>query len=135
MTMPSHEAPVISPAPFSPGIASSGGWLNESRREALAAYAFISPALILFVVFIAGPLIGAIGLSFYSWDLFTPREYVGLQNYRELRHDDVAQLAIKNSFYFAFWSIVLHITVGMTLALAVNRAIHGPLRYFLRTAY
>jgi multiple sugar transport system permease protein len=111
------------------------GRLHLARREALYAYAFISPALILFVVFIAGPLLGAIGLSFYSWDLFSDREFVGLQNYRTLAHDDLARTAIRNSFVFAFGSIVLHISIGLLLALAVNRPINWGLRYFLRTAY
>src|SRR6476660_5193834 len=109
-TSPSHES------------SRRAGRSRSARREALYAYAFISPALILFVVFIAGPLLGAIALSFFKWDLFTPREFVGLQNYRDLRDDRVATIAIRNSFVFAFWSIVLHMTFGMLLALAVNRA-------------
>jgi multiple sugar transport system permease protein len=125
---------------ISPGIPSTSptrrtGRIGLARREMLLGYAFLSPALILFVVFIAGPLLGAIGLSFYQWDLFSDRKYIGLQNYRALRDDEVARTAIRNSFYFAFWSIVLHISIGLLLALAVNRAMNGALRYFLRTAY
>jgi multiple sugar transport system permease protein len=101
----------------------------------LYAYGFISPALIFFLIFIAGPLIGAIALSFYSWDLFGEREFIGLANYRQLVHDDLARTAIRNSFYFAFGSIVLHIGFGLLLALAVNRPMHWALRYFLRTSY
>lgn len=106
-----------------------------ARREALYGYAFLSPALILFLVFIAGPLLGAIGLSFYRWDLFSTRTFIGLQNYRDLWGDEIARKAIRNSFVFAFGSIVLHIGVGMLLALAVNRPMHWALRYFLRTSY
>ena len=108
---------------------------RPARREALYAYAFLTPALVLFVVFIAGPLLGAIALSFYNWDLFSTREFVGLQNYRHLSHDRVARAAIRNSFVFAFGSIVLHIGIGLLLAVAVNRPMHGALRYFLRTAF
>jgi multiple sugar transport system permease protein len=36
---------------------------------------------------------------------------------------------------FTFWSIVLHIGLGLLLALGVNRQMPEPLRYFLRTAY
>ena len=111
------------------------GRLRPARREMLYGYAFLSPALVLFLVFVAGPLLGAIALSFYSWDLFSTREFVGLQNYRDLVDDDVAKRAIKNSFVFAFGSIVLHVELGLALALAVNRPMQGALRYFLRTAY
>ena len=97
---------------ISPGIPSMSptrraGRIGLARREMLIGYAFLSPALILFLVFIAGPLLGAIGLSFYQWDLFSDRTFIGLQNYRALRDDEVARTAIRNSFYFAFWSIVL----------------------------
>jgi multiple sugar transport system permease protein len=135
MTTRAQADSIISPGPSSHSASRRASRLGLARREMLYGYAFLSPALILFVVFIAGPLLGAIALSFYKWDLFTPREFVGLQNYRDLRDDRVASIAIRNSFFFAFWSIVLHLTFGMLLALAVNRAMHGGLRYFLRTAY
>ncbi len=60
-------------------------WNRQSslaRREALAAYAFISPAAVFYLVFIAAPLMIGIGLSFFEWDLLTPAKYVGFQNYR-----------------------------------------------------
>jgi len=126
---------VISPNSPSPASSRRAGRSRPARRELLYGYAFLSPALILFVVFIADPLVGAIGLSFYAWDLFSTREFVGLQNYRDLLDDEIARTAIRNSFVFAFGSIVLHIGLGLLLAVAVNRPIHGALRYFLRTAY
>jgi multiple sugar transport system permease protein len=135
MTTRSTTGSVISPGYAPTQDTPSRGWHSLARREMLYGYAFLSPALILFLVFIAGPLLGAIGLSFYQWDLFSDKRFIGLQNYRDLQHDKVAHIAIKNSFIFAFWSIVLHISVGLGLALAVNRPINGALRYFLRTAY
>jgi len=135
MAVPTNAGPFISPDRSSPAPWRRTTRLPLARREMLYGYAFVSPALILFLVFIAGPLLGAIGLSFYAWDLFSDRSFVGLQNYRDLGDDRVARLAIRNSFVFAFWSIVLHLGIGLLLALAVNRAMAGPLRYFLRTAY
>ena len=131
MTPPARAE--LSPDAIATGRRPSRGGLG--RRDMLYAYAFISPAVILFLIFIAGPVVGAIVLSLYSWDLFSDPEYVGLANYRELVHDQVARTAIRNSFVFAFGSIVLHITVGLLLALAVNRPMRAALRYFLRTSY
>lgn len=104
------------------------------RREAFWAYLLLSPAIILFLVFIAGPLIGAIVLSFFEWDLLTDAKYIGTTNYRELMSDDKMWQAVRNTFVFAFWSLVLHIGVGLALALMVQRAIPGVLKYFFRTA-
>jgi ABC-type sugar transport system permease subunit len=104
------------------------------RREAIWAYFLLSPAIILFIVFIAGPLIGAIVLSFYQWDLLTPAKYTGLENYRELAHDTKLWQAVRNTFVFAFWSLVLHIGIGLILALMVRRAVPGILKYAFRTS-
>ncbi len=106
-----------------------------ARRDAIAGYLFVSPAVLLFLIFIAGPLIGAIALSLFQWDLLTPAHFAGLGNYAQLFTDPVVGQAIANTFVFTFWSIVLHIGLGLLLALAVNRAMQAPLKYFLRTAY
>src|SRR3954471_11138147 len=135
MAVRANADSVISPRGPSKHSSRPAGRYRLAWREAVYGYAFLSPALILFLVFVAGPLLGAIALSFYKWDLFSTREFVGLQNYRDLRNDAIARTAIRNSFVFAFGSIVLHIGVGMMLALAVNRSMHGALRYFLRTAF
>ena len=101
----------------------------------MAAYLFLAPALLLFIIFIAGPFVGALGLSFYSWDMFTPARFVGLANYAKLLTDLSAHTALLNTAIFTISSLVLHLVIGMLLALAVNRAISGVLKYFLRTAY
>ncbi|MDQ3657270.1 MAG: sugar ABC transporter permease [Chloroflexota bacterium] len=104
------------------------------RREAMVAYALLSPAIVLFLVFIAGPLVGAIVLSFFEWNLLTDAEFVGIDNYRQLFTDDTALAAVRNTFVFAFWSLVTHLGLGLLLALAVQRAIPGVLKYLFRTA-
>lgn len=108
---------------------------KQQQREIIAAYLFLSPALVLFIVFIAGPFLGAFGLSLFSWDIFTQAKFVGLANYAKLFGDTSAHIAIWNTIVFTFWSLVLHLGFGMFLALAVNRAISGVLKYFLRTVY
>ncbi|HYJ12829.1 MAG TPA: sugar ABC transporter permease [Thermomicrobiales bacterium] len=104
------------------------------RREAVVAYALLSPAIILFLVFVAGPLIGAIVLSFFEWDLLSDAEFVGFANYRQLFTDSAALAAIRNTFIFAFWSLTTHITLALGLALMVQRSIPGILKYAFRTA-
>ncbi len=108
---------------------SSGG-----RRSPLAGWLFISPALLLFLLFILGPFVAAMALSFYSYDLLTPAQFVGLQNFKALVHDDLLVTALGNTFVFAFASVVTHLVGGLLLALAVNRGLHKVLSYFVRTA-
>ncbi|RIQ25888.1 carbohydrate ABC transporter permease [Jiangella rhizosphaerae] len=104
------------------------------RRQTLAGLAFLSPALVLFIVFIAGPFAFAIFLSFHSWDLLTPREYVGLENFRQLFSDPLLPKAMLNTFLFALASVVTHVFGALLLALAVNRPMNRFVSYFTRSA-
>jgi multiple sugar transport system permease protein len=112
-------------------------WRHPStggRRSPLAGWLFLSPALLLFVLFILGPFIAAMALSFYSYDLLTPATFVGLENFKALRHDELLLKSLGNTFIFAFASVVTHLVGGLLLALAVNRGLNRVLSYFVRTA-
>lgn len=104
------------------------------RRHEWLGYLFISPAVVLFAVFIGGPFVFAIALSLFSWDLLTPAEFVGLDNFVTLFQDPVLFQAFGNTFIFAFASVVTHIVGGLLLALGVNRIASRVVSYFVRTA-
>ncbi len=105
------------------------------RGERLAPYLFVSPALLLFLTFVVAPLLGAVALSFTDWNLLGSKRFVGLDNFERLLHDDDLHKALGNTLVFTFWSIVLHVVVGLGMALAVNRQMWRITRYFLRTAF
>lgn len=109
--------------------------LTSTFKEAIAAYLFLSPVLLLFLIFIAGPVVSAVVISFFKWDLLSTARFTGLDNYVKLFADPTVLQAIGNTFVFTFWSIVLHLGLGLLLALAVNRRLPAALKYFLRTAY
>ncbi len=99
----------------------------------LAGYLFVSPALLLFLVFIALPLVAAIALAFFKWDLLTDIKFAGVANFVQLVHDPVLLRALGNTFLFAVASVVTHIGLGMVLALAANRKMNKVVRYWVRT--
>jgi multiple sugar transport system permease protein len=112
-------------------------WRHPStggRQSPLAGWLFLSPALLLFLLFILGPFIAAMALSFYSYDLLTPAKFIGLDNFKALRTDELLLKSLGNTFIFAFASVVTHLVGGLLLALAVNRGVHKALSYFVRTA-
>jgi ABC-type sugar transport system permease subunit len=122
-----------------PRVAASGrsGRPVRSRRTGAwyAPYLFVAPALLLFLVFVAAPVVGAVILAFVNWDLLSPPTFAGLANFKQLFQDPDLRNALGNTFLFTFWSIVLHVVVGTAMALAVNRRMHNATRYFLRTAF
>ncbi|MGC4154166.1 MAG: sugar ABC transporter permease [Propionicimonas sp.] len=107
---------------------------RQARREAIAGYLFISPVVVLFVTFIAGPLLATIAFSFVKWDLLTEPSFAGFDNYARLATDPVIGRALANTFIFAFASVVSHVGIGLLLAVAVNRQINRIVQYWIRTA-
>lgn len=117
-------------APRVPGR--SRPWRIPAR---LKPYLFISPAVLLFVAFVAIPFVGIIALSFLQWDLLTPAKYAGTSNYRMLVHDPQVGRALLNSFVFDILTTTLHVCLGMALAIAVTSVRSKAVRYWVRTAF
>jgi multiple sugar transport system permease protein len=136
MTSAQHRG-ASSPQRFSLGAALRrfGGDRESVTQSPLAGYAFLSPAVILFTVFLVGPMVATVVLSFFTWDLLTAPEFSGIDNYTKMLSDPTVGRVLLNTVVFTFASLVIHLGLGLALALAVNRAISPVLRYFLRTAY
>jgi multiple sugar transport system permease protein len=117
------------------------GWFTEdtvsgmARRKAMLGYLFILPTILGILVFTVGPVIAALALSFFSWDVITPASYVGLTNYHVLTIDPEIPTAFRNTAAFVLLAVTLQVVVGLTLALQVRRRMPIWLRYYFRSAF
>jgi multiple sugar transport system permease protein len=102
-------------------------------HEAIMAYLFVSPAMILFLIFTVLPVVFAFLLSFTNYDILSPIKWVGLKNYARLLTDTIFQRGILNVLYYALMFIPSMIVLSIILALALNRKVPG-MRFF-RTLY
>ncbi len=71
-------------------------WRSDSTRpaeklESQSGWLFLSPNLIGFLLFFAGPLVFSLVISFYEWDGITSPTFVGLGNYIETLGPDRRQ--------------------------------------------
>jgi multiple sugar transport system permease protein len=98
---------------------------RSAEREGFAASLFLMPSLLGFVIFTAFPVLAAIGLAFYDYDLLLGREFNGLDNFRDLLHDDVFRAALLNTLYFTAAFVPLSVALGLGAALLVNRGLRG----------
>lgn len=57
---------------------------TNADAEMLNGYLFLSPNLIGFLLFFAGPLLLSLYFSFTNWDAFGTRDWIGLDNYAKL---------------------------------------------------
>ncbi len=123
------------PRPMSRPSATRKGWLSRwKRRETWLFYLCISPWLIGFLIWTAGPMIYSFYLSLTSWDLFTPPQWVGLDNYKDLLTDnpDFWQ-SLKVTAVYSFVSVPLSLVGALALALLLNSKVRGIA--FFRTIF
>lgn len=93
---------------------------KHTLRKLLLPILFILPALVIQVVFMAVPLINAIGLSFQSWDGMSPPVWVGFKNYILLVQDQIFWLALFHTAYFVLVTVVFQTTIPLLIANLVN---------------
>jgi multiple sugar transport system permease protein len=105
------------------------------RAEVLTAYLFLSPTLIGFVVFIVGPVIAAVVLSTYNWNLINPAEPAGLSNYRQLVSDPRLGSIYLTTFKIAVSTVLLKLVLGLIIAVLLDAKIHNWLRTFFRLSF
>ena len=104
------------------------------QREGLEFYLFISPWLVGFVLFVGGPMLATLLLSFASWDLLTPPSFVGLGNFIKLFTDDpLFWQALKVSATYSFVGIPLHIALAFFVAILLNQDLRAVA--LIRTLY
>jgi multiple sugar transport system permease protein len=86
-------------------------------------------------VFTAIPIVASLGLSFFSWDVISSPEFVGLENYRRLFTDGPVLKSFGVTLGMALAIVVLQLTVGLGLAVLVNQRRLIWVRTVFRTAF
>lgn len=106
------------------------------QREVVAAFGFLAPAYIIYLLFLAIPLIAALFLSVLEVDRLTLSiDYVGWANFDWIFTDPRFWKTFANTFYFITLAVVGNVGLGLLLAVLLDRNIPGPLLYLFRLAY
>jgi multiple sugar transport system permease protein len=96
-----------------------------SLRDSLAAWAFLTPALLLFAVFIVVPTIAGIGLSFFSWNFFNTPTFLGVDNFARFFSDAEAWKALGVTMSFVVLGVIPTVFIGFMLAVLVSANLPG----------
>ncbi len=105
------------------------------RKEAIAAYLFLAPALSGFAIFEIGPLAAGALLSLFDWDLFSAPKFVGLDNLAALPADPLLRKTLLNTAVFAIGAESLNVGLGLVIAVGINRMVSKRLALAVRSAY
>jgi multiple sugar transport system permease protein len=112
--------------PAGPGF---GSPLSRRRlREQLIGWGFALPFVLVFAIFLAGPIVASLVMSFTDFglrDLRNPlgTDFVGLANYQALLDDPKFRKAMINTAYFVVVGVPLTLFLGLAVALALDRGI------------
>lgn len=100
----------------------------NKRRENLAGYAFISPALITFIILIAFPFFFSIFLSLTEWNFLSGIDnikFVGLKNFLKLASDKRFLFGVSNTFIYAITIVPTSVILALVLAYLLNDKVYG----------
>jgi multiple sugar transport system permease protein len=111
------------------------GLMTERRREAATGYLFILPSFAGFFIFVLGPLIAALVLSFTRYDLVKPPKFIGLDNFARLASDPRLMTSYRNTVIYVIAAVILMNSLGLLLAVMVNRKLPRSVKAILRSAY
>jgi multiple sugar transport system permease protein len=103
------------------------------RRETWAAYAFLSPWLLGFLIFTSGPMVASFVLSLTEYDVLTPPRYIGLENYSTLVDDPKIRKSLANTLIFTAMLVPATMIVALALAMILIRV--GRAAGFFRTVF
>ena len=103
-------------------------------KENLLGYGFLSPALILLLIFLVIPVCMVVYYAFTDYYLLTPddRKFIGLENFIRLFKDPIFLKSVVNTAQFVVWIIPVQLGAALGMALIVNKKRKGNM--FLKQA-
>lgn len=109
--------------------------LKRSLRNWIVVISFLSPAVLLYGIFMVIPIWEAIRLSFYDWNgsLTADLNFVGLRNYTETLGDPIFFLAFQHNVYWMVFDLIVMVLPVLLLAVMISKVKRGKL--FFRAGY
>lgn len=87
---------------------------------------FLPPALLLFTIFVVLPIGEAAWYSGFNWNGFgTPKNWVGLDNYRFVLENRAFGIAIRNNLLIIAVSLLIQLPLALTLAILLAEKFRG----------
>ena len=95
------------------------------------AWLLILPTLVLIYFLVIRPMLLGSYWSFFELNGFTPKSFVGLDNYKRVITDTGFMRTFKNTWLYVFWSLAIGFITPFIVAVMMNELIH--FRKFTRT--
>ena len=94
------------------------------RQKERACYVMLAPQIIGFLVFSIVPMLWAISLSCYNYDMIR-MHFTGLENFKILLTDKAYWTALGNTFLYAIMKIPVELPLALILAVVLSKIKKG----------
>jgi len=94
---------------------------RRQRDDTRLAVLFLLPATIGLLVFFFWPLVRGIWLSLTSWDLLSPAQFIGLDNYQRMINDPIFWNAVRVTLEYVVINIGIQMVVALLIAVLMQR--------------
>lgn len=101
--------------------------------RSITPYLYMLPAILIIGIFVFYPLVRVILYSFQSYNIFTPPQWVGTENYANILKDKSFYSAFKNTFLYFIVVVPVLVFLPVFIAILVNNKLKGI--KFFRAAY
>jgi multiple sugar transport system permease protein len=96
-------------------------WTRLLENPRVLAVALLAPGVIILTIFIAYPFVMAIWFALTDISVGVAGKFVGIANFAKAWEDTIFQTAFRNTVFYTFWATVFKLSLGMWLALLLNR--------------
>ncbi len=103
------------------------------RQRAIQGWLFVSPFVLGFLLFFAGPMLFAAFISLNQWPVLGDPTFVGTLNFQNMISDNLFWKSLKITTIYTLFSVPLGMVVGLALAMLLNQKIRGMALF--RTLY
>jgi multiple sugar transport system permease protein len=104
-------------------VPSSNSWWTRHQKS-IVPWLFLTPALVMFGVYVIAPIFESMLISLYDWDGLGEPKFIGLQNYFNLWEDPDFWKSLQNNLIWIF-GFMLAVPAGLFLALFLNQTVFG----------
>ncbi|MFC4305119.1 carbohydrate ABC transporter permease [Cohnella boryungensis] len=96
----------------------------KKKKKKWVSYSvlFILPSLLIYTLFVIGPTISSLYLSFTSWDgVSSEVRYIGMANFEEIWNSERVHNALKNTILLTIALVILENILALALAMLVDQ--------------
>ncbi len=102
----------------------TGLYNRPKMRNNVSGWLIMLPGIILFAFFVWGPLLETVRMSMYTAKGFTLTEFVGIDNYLRVFKHPSFWPAIRNTFQYTLWSLLIGFWAPILMAILMTETVH-----------